>query len=70
MSLCNSYQVAWDKAQVAVDLGVHLPKGLRDSALGSQLQTMLKYHSTTSTSNLLKGRLNRYLSPTKVSFSP
>ena len=62
-SLCSSCQVAHCRAQVAAGLGQYLPGGPRGSIPSGQLQTMLKHHPTTSTSNTFKDALGGYLSP-------
>ena len=54
-SLCSLCWVAPGRTQVAADLGLHHPGGLRASAPRGQLQTMPGYNPTTVTSNILKG---------------
>lgn len=43
------------KTQAAPDIDLHLPRGPRTSTLGSQLQTTIDQHPTTSTNDTLNG---------------
>ena len=65
-SLCSSFWVVPGEAQAVADLGLYLTGGLRASTPNGQLQTTLKHHPTTATSNTLKGGLSRHLSSAGV----
>ena len=59
ISLCSSYQLALDRTQAAADLGLNLLGDPRASVPCRHLQTTLKHHSTTSTSDPLKGQTHQ-----------